>query len=259
MLFALYPTQQKAAYMKTELFVLAAVLLLTGMIGCSEPLSTREAGAAIGAVGGAAAGGIIGSAVGHPGAGAAIGGALGLGAGALIGDQIQALQKRQSEMDKQIQSSQAELESQSKELERLKKEDVVPRTESRAARNPPSIVITEGKTAQGFPYLYGGVGSDERDVMEGKGKAYNLKLSFAAKGGAFLSDVKLVIADKKSGEIVSLVTDGPLFFIQLPPGNYTVSATFRNETKEIRALAVGKDKTVRRTLIWDLGRASPNV
>ena len=259
MIFALYPTQQKAAYMKTELFVLAAVLLLTGMIGCSEPLSTREAGAAIGAVGGAAAGGIIGSAVGHPGAGAAIGGALGLGAGALIGDQIQALQKRQSEMDKQIQSSQAELESQSKELERLKKEDVVPRTESRVARNPPSIVITEGKTAQGFPYLYGGVGSDERDVMEGKGKAYNLKLSFAAKGGAFLSDVKLVIADKKSGEIVSLVTDGPLFFIQLPPGNYTVSATFRNETKEIRALTVGKDKTVRRTLIWDLGGASPNV
>ena len=259
MIFALYPTQQKAAYMKTELFVLPAVLLLTGIIGCSEPLSTREAGAAIGAVGGAAAGGIIGSAVGHPGAGAAIGGALGLGAGALIGDQIQALQKRQSEMDKQIQSSQAELESQSKELERLKKEDVVLRTESRAARNPPSIVITEGKTAQGFPYLYGGVGSDERDVMEGKGKAYNLKLSFAAKGGAFLSDVKLVIADKKSGEIVSLVTDGPLFFIQLPPGNYTVSATFRNETKEIRALTVGKDKTVRRTLIWDLGGPSPNV
>jgi hypothetical protein len=135
----------------------------------------------------------------------------------------------------------------------------VPRAESRAAENPPSIVITEGNTAQGFPYLYGGVGSDERDIMEEKGKAYNLKLSFAARGGAFLSDVKLVIADKKSGEIVSLVTDGPLFFIQLPPGNYTVSATFRNETKEIRALAVGKDKIVRRTLIWDLGGPSPNV
>ena len=245
--------------MKTKLFAPAAVLLLTGIVGCSEPLSTRETGAAIGAVGGAAAGGIIGSTVGHPGAGAAIGGALGLGAGALIGDQIQALQKRQSEMDKQLQSSQAELESQRKELERLKNEDVVPRAESRAAENPPSIVITEGKTAQGFPYLYGGVGSDERDIMEEKGKAYNLKLSFAARGGAFLSDVKLVIADKKSGEIVSLVTDGPLFFIQLPPGNYTVSATFRNETKEIRALTVGKDKTVRRTLIWDLGGPSPNV
>lgn len=71
--------------------------------------------------------------------------------------------------------------------------------------------------------------------------------------------MKLVIAGKKSGEIVSLVTDGPLFFIQLPAGTYTVSATFRNEMKEIRALTVGKDKTVRRTLTWDLGEPSPNV
>ncbi|HET8562406.1 MAG TPA: OmpA family protein, partial [Candidatus Binatia bacterium] len=53
--------------------------------GCSAPLSTREKAAGIGALGGAAAGGIIGAAVGHPGAGAAIGGALGLGTGALVG------------------------------------------------------------------------------------------------------------------------------------------------------------------------------
>ena len=68
-----------------------------------------------------------------------------------------------------------------------------------------------------------------------------------------------MIADKKGAEIVSVVTDGPLFFIQLPPGAYTVSATFRNETKEIRALTVGKDGFVRRTLAWDLGEQSPNV
>jgi len=259
MSFADFPPQQEAEYMKTKLFTPVAVLLLTGIVGCSEPLTTRETGAAIGAVGGAGAGGIIGSTVGHPGAGAAIGGTFGLGAGALIGDRIQALQKRQSEMDKQLQSSQAELASQRKELEQLKREDEVPRAEWRATRHPPSIVITEGKTAQGFPYLYGGVGSDEREMIEARGKAYNVKFSFATKGGAFLSDVKLVIADAKSGELISLIADGPLFFIQLPPGIYTVSATFRNETKEIKALAVVKDKTVRRTLIWDLGGQSPNV
>ncbi|MBI2365109.1 MAG: hypothetical protein HYV01_08915, partial [Deltaproteobacteria bacterium] len=112
---------------------------------------------------------------------------------------------------------------------------------------------------QGFGYLCGGVGSDEREIMEEKGRAYNVKLSFAAKGGAFLSDVTLVIADAKGGELVSLITDGPLFFIQLPPAIYTVIATFRNETKEIKALTVVKDKIVRRTLIWDLGEQSPNV
>ena len=91
-------------------------------ISCSEPLTTRETGAAIGTVGGAAVGGVVGAAVGHPGAGAAVGGALGLGAGALIGDQIQTLQKRQTELEKQLKSSQSELENHRKELERLKNE-----------------------------------------------------------------------------------------------------------------------------------------
>ena len=50
------------------------VVLLSGAIligGCAGgPLTTREKGAGIGALGGAAAGGLIGSAVGHPGVGA---------------------------------------------------------------------------------------------------------------------------------------------------------------------------------------------
>lgn len=58
--------------------------------GCAGgPMTTREKGAAIGAVGGAAAGGLIGSAFGRPGMGAAIGGGTGLVGGALIGDRMQ--------------------------------------------------------------------------------------------------------------------------------------------------------------------------
>ena len=67
--------------------LLIGALILTGCAG--GPLSTREKGAGIGALGGAAAGGLVGAAVGHPGAGAAVGGALGLGTGALVGDQLQ--------------------------------------------------------------------------------------------------------------------------------------------------------------------------
>ncbi len=91
--------------------------------GCSGgPLTTREKGAGIGALGGAAAGGLIGAAVGHPGAGAAIGGALGLGAGALIGDQFQGQQIKQQQQDEQIRSNQAELDRQRQELDRIKRQ-----------------------------------------------------------------------------------------------------------------------------------------
>jgi osmotically inducible lipoprotein OsmB len=68
---------------------------LTAMVaaGCAGgPLTAREKGAGIGALGGAAVGGLVGKNNGSAGAGAAIGGAVGLGAGALIGDYIQGQQ-----------------------------------------------------------------------------------------------------------------------------------------------------------------------
>ena len=84
-----------------------AALISTLGVGCAGgPITTREKGAGIGALGGAAVGGLIGSAVHHPALGAAIGGGLGLGAGALIGDQLQghenqALYRNQQEISRQ--------------------------------------------------------------------------------------------------------------------------------------------------------------
>jgi uncharacterized protein YqgC (DUF456 family) len=109
--------------MKRTLTMVAVVFTLTAIAGCAGgDLSTREKGAGIGALGGAAAGGIIGAAVGHPGAGAAIGGALGLGSGALVGDQLQGQQNRQTDQQRQTDANQAEIERQRKELEQLRRQ-----------------------------------------------------------------------------------------------------------------------------------------
>src|SRR5438045_6747741 len=97
---------------------LASVILAgVAFAACSGgPMTTREKGAGIGALGGAAAGGIIGATVGHPGAGAAIGGALGLGAGALIGDYMQGQEQTNQQ---QIQQNQRVIESNRQETQRL--------------------------------------------------------------------------------------------------------------------------------------------
>ena len=100
---------------------LAAIVALSLMV-CSEPLTTREKGALVGTVGGAAVGGIVGSAVGHPGTGAAVGGAAGLGAGALIGDRVQAIEKQQTELDRQMKQNELELQRQREEIEQLKRD-----------------------------------------------------------------------------------------------------------------------------------------
>jgi len=109
--------------MKQTFIGFFATVLLSGIVGCSGgALTTREKGAGIGAVGGAAVGGIIGATVGAPGVGAAVGGALGLGAGALVGDQLQGQEQMQAEQQRQINTNQAELDDQRRELEQLKKQ-----------------------------------------------------------------------------------------------------------------------------------------
>lgn len=105
---------------KVPVFFLAGALFLTGCAG--GPLTTREKGAGIGALGGAAAGGLIGTAVGRPGVGAAIGGGLGLGAGALVGDQLQGQENTNYQQQQQINRNQAELNRTRQDLERLKRQ-----------------------------------------------------------------------------------------------------------------------------------------
>src|SRR6185369_3883708 len=101
---------------------LSAALLIAGCAG--GDLTTREKGAGIGALGGAAAGGAIGAATHHPGAGAAIGGVLGLGAGALIGDQLQGQQNKQAEQQQALDQQRAELDKNRALIEELKKRNI---------------------------------------------------------------------------------------------------------------------------------------
>ena len=104
----------------------ASMLLLAGTVfagGCAGgPLTTREKGAGIGAVGGAVAGGLVGAAVGRPGAGAAIGGGLGLGAGALVGDQLQGHENTNYQQQQQINRNQAETDRNRQDIQRLRRQ-----------------------------------------------------------------------------------------------------------------------------------------
>jgi outer membrane protein OmpA-like peptidoglycan-associated protein len=118
--------------------LLAAILAAAGCSGGG--LTTREKGAGIGALGGAAAGGAIGAAVGNPGVGAAVGGVLGLGAGALIGDQLQGQENKQKEQQQAIDQQRAEIEKNRALIEELKRRNIEARETSRGvAVNLPSV------------------------------------------------------------------------------------------------------------------------
>jgi hypothetical protein len=116
------PFRIKEFEMKKPAITISTILLTLFFFGCSEPLTTREKGAAIGTFSGAGLGAIIGSATGNAGAGAGIGAAVGLLGGALIGDQMQARQKQDDEVQRRMAAQQAEIERQQRELDQLKRQ-----------------------------------------------------------------------------------------------------------------------------------------
>src|SRR3990172_7256440 len=76
--------------------------------------------------------------------------------------------------------------------------------------------MTASSTKQGYAFMSGGIGIDERNQMMGKAHLYDLELSFADRSGEYLSDVQVVIKDERGHEIVNTTTNGPWFYIDLP-------------------------------------------
>jgi hypothetical protein len=122
-----------------------------------------------------------------------------------------------------------------------------------STENPPEII--RGVTEQGFAYMTGGVGSGEREIMQSWAGDYNLKLAFAETSGVYVSDVALSI-DKDGRQMVRTMTNGPWFYIKLPPGSYTVKATYEDETRQIENLQLVEGDRVTRLVHWDLEEAS---
>ena len=127
--------------MDRRLKLASAAILFVMASGCAGgSLSTREKGAGIGALGGAAAGGAIGAAVRHPGIGAAVGGALGLGAGALIGDQLQGQEIKQAEQQKALDQQRADIAKNQALIDELRRRNLEARETSRGVMvNLPSV------------------------------------------------------------------------------------------------------------------------
>lgn len=97
------------------------VVVAMSAAGCAGgPMTTREKGAGIGTLGGAAGGALIGSAFGRPGMGAAIGAGAGLAGGALIGDYMQGQeQTQQYEYNQQIiQQNQRTIDRNNQQIQR---------------------------------------------------------------------------------------------------------------------------------------------
>lgn len=107
------------------------------------------------------------------------------------------------------------------------------------------------KSANGIPYVTGGVGLEERQAMQSVSPDYNLKLMFADKGsGEYRSDVAVDIRDMRSGVQVQADQAGPLFYTQLPAGRYKVTATAAGRQQQ-KVITVARHGDRSLSFYWD--------
>jgi hypothetical protein len=97
----------------------------------------------------------------------------------------------------------------------------------------PAVAMTDGKTAQGEPYVTGGIGTGELDSLEKQRGRFSLRVLTAAKGsGAFLADAMVKIVDASGKTVLETTADGPWLYVNLKPGDYKLTVTYRTQVKQ---------------------------
>lgn len=111
----------------------------------------------------------------------------------------------------------------------------------------------EAKRVGEIEYVSGGVGEEERAALSAVRANYNLRLTMAQEGGAYLNEVALRLTPAAHGlGVVRMQAEGPLFFARLPAGEYLLTATHEGK-EQSRKVSVNDHAPVDINLFWPAG------
>lgn len=119
-----------------------------------------------------------------------------------------------------------------------------------SSANPQPITQNE------VTYLCGGVGEQEQAYMKQQAKSYDMMLTFATRGGAYLANVDVDIRDSKGNDVLQANCDGPMMLVDLPrSGTYRVRAEAAGYTQNRTIkVAAGKNRSrqtvARAVMVW---------
>src|SRR5689334_24814397 len=93
-------------------------------------------------------------------------------------------------------------------------------------------VQVQHQEQNGIAYLSGGIGQDESKAIQ-RTAGYNLHMTFSVgTGNEYIPDVSVVIQKAPGQTVLTLNDAGPLVYVKLPAGKYTVIATRKGETRQ---------------------------
>ena len=101
---------------------------------------------------------------------------------------------------------------------------------------PRAPAYERGLTAQGKPFVTGGVSREEQADLEAMQKSFTLWLTTAdERSGAYLSDAAVEIRDAQNALILTTTMNGPFLLADLEPGRYRVLVTLGGQTRAVTA------------------------
>jgi len=133
------------------------------------------------------------------------------------------------------------------DMDNMQDQNVAPRNRDMASDQggdlPPQAMQVNGIT-----YITGGIGDEERSLLQAIKKDYNLHLTSSSKSGEFMGDVRVVISDRSGNELLN-VEAGPIFYAELPAGSYNIEARSEGQ-KQQRHITVGKESPSSLHMTW---------
>ncbi len=90
-------------------------------------------------------------------------------------------------------------------------------------------------------FVNGGIGEEEQAMMHNIANEYPLHIEFSkSERGAFLADIPVTIKDSHGKVVFELPNAGPMLYVRLPRGTYTVNAVYDGETQSGKATLDGR-------------------
>jgi hypothetical protein len=98
-------------------------------------------------------------------------------------------------------------------------------------------------------YISGGVGDDEIAAMKAVVNAYDLLISNSEKDGSYTAGIDVTIRDGHGGVVLDAKNTGPLLYVKLPPGDYTLDALYHG-VENVKETTIGAKRPTEINLIW---------
>jgi hypothetical protein len=88
-----------------------------------------------------------------------------------------------------------------------------------------------------IPWISGGISDEGLDEMRKAAPAYNVHLMFSNRQGSYLADIPFAVSKLNGRQLYSGVSEGPLLYLNLPPGTYQIAVQLDGvwQNKRIRA------------------------